>query len=86
MFKTTNHTDSMGQSVWTITHNLGIKPVSDSWINVNGVLTKILPVSVIHLDDNTLQLTFSSPEVGGVRIAGINVAEVVTGPGTIDGE
>lgn len=76
----------MGQSVWTITHNLGIKPVSDSWVDVNGVLTKILPVSVIHLDDNTLQLTFSTPSVGGVRVAGINVADTLVGAGTIDGE
>ena len=60
--------------------------MSDSWVDVNGVLTKILPVSVIHLDDNTLQLTFSTPSVGGVRVAGINVADTLVGAGTIDGE
>lgn len=85
MFKTVNHIDNAGQSVWTITHNLGIKPVSDAWINFNGAEIKILPVSAIHIDDNTLQLTFTNSEIGGVRIVGVNVPNVLVGPGSIDG-
>lgn len=58
-------------TVWTITHNCGFKPVSDVWVDDVGHVEKILPLSVIHLNDNQLEVTFSVARTGGVRIIGL---------------
>lgn len=64
------HVQDTPQSVWTITHNLGVQPISDVWIIDDGVMSKMYPAAVVHLDDNTLQLSFSSPLAGQARLVG----------------
>jgi len=67
---TFNFTQSTPAATWTIVHNLGTKPVHDAHITYGGVVTKIIPAGVEHVDDNTLVLTFSSAQSGTARLAG----------------
>ncbi len=64
------HIQTTPSTVWTIEHNLGVQPIHDIWVIDGGVYSKIYPANVVHIDDNTLQLTFSSPQTGQVRLVG----------------
>lgn len=67
-----NHLQSVGATSWVITHNLGATTVAtDAFIDVSGNLTKVLPLNVVHTDDNTLTVTFSANQVGRVRIVSV---------------
>jgi hypothetical protein len=57
-------------SVWTIYHAMGVEPMVD--INANddhGVLQKAFPLSVVQLDENNTEITWSSPRTGFVNFA-----------------
>ena len=57
-------------SVWTIYHALGVEPLVE--INAhddNGVLQKAFPLTVVQLDANTVEITWSSPRTGFVNFA-----------------
>ena len=54
---------------WTVVHNLGTKYVNVEVIVVyNNHHETILPTSVTSVDENTLQVNFSRPFIGEVRI------------------
>jgi hypothetical protein len=53
---------------WTIVHNLGHRPTHDVCVMNDGVLEKIYPLRVTHVDDNTLMLEFSIPRTGFARL------------------
>lgn len=55
---------------WTILHNLNTKPVVDVMVTHNGRLEKILPLSVVILDSNSIQVNFSSLKTGKARLIG----------------
>jgi hypothetical protein len=63
-----NFTQATPAITWTVTHNLGRKPVSDVMINFNGRLQKMLPLSVVYVNDNQLQINFTSAHSGKVRL------------------
>lgn len=63
-----SHKQEVAATKWTVTHNLGRDVVNDVNINVDGVLTKILPLNVEHPDANTLEVYFSQPQTGTVRV------------------
>jgi hypothetical protein len=63
-----NHVQSTPSTTWVINHNLGHKPVHDVWINYGGNQEKILPLQVIHFNDNTLTVVFSNAQTGGARL------------------
>ncbi len=63
-----NHTQVTPSTAWTITHNFGQKVSADTWVDVGGVATKILPLKVTNVDDNTLLIEFSSARSGGARL------------------
>lgn len=63
-----HHKQTVPASTWAITHNLGHTPVGDVMISVDGVLEKMLPLNVEHQDDNTVIITFSTPETGEARM------------------
>lgn len=66
-----NHYQSSANILWVIPHNLGVtSTVNDVFIDDNGSLKKVLPSSVVHSDDNTLNVTFSNAETGYARIIG----------------
>lgn len=59
------HTQSSAASTWTIAHNLGSRPVVQSF-NVGGI--EILG-SVQHLSDNVLVVEFVTPQAGYARLS-----------------
>lgn len=63
-----NFTQAVPSITWTVMHNLGRKPVSDVSINFNGKLQKMLPLSMVYISDNELQINFTSPHSGIVRL------------------
>lgn len=70
-FKSFTHTQAAPAATWTIDHNLGQKVISDVLIDVNGARTKVLPLSVVHVSDDQLQINFSASYAGFVRLIGI---------------
>jgi len=67
-----NHLQSVSSASWVISHNLAATTIdTDAFIDVSGSLTKVLPLNVVHTDNNTLTVTFSANQVGRVRIVSI---------------
>lgn len=62
------HNQTVPSTTWTVNHNLGHKPVGDVWVDYNGGKEKILPYAVIHIDDNTMQIVFTTAYSGAVRL------------------
>lgn len=60
-----NHTQSSASAVWTITHNLGYKPVVQSWNSADDVISG----TIHHVSANQLTITFSTAQSGGARCA-----------------
>lgn len=63
------HVQDVAASVWTVIHNLGREVISDVTIDIDGISHKILPYDVVNIDNNTLEITFTSPRTGKVRVA-----------------
>jgi hypothetical protein len=68
MITSYTHSQTVAASTWTVVHNAAAKVVSDVWIDNNGAREKVLPESIVHLDDNTLQVNFSAVQTGAVRV------------------
>ena len=66
--KTLNYTQVTPAVTWTITHSFGRKVVTDTWVNDNGALIKILPKKITNVDDNTLMIEFSFARSGSARL------------------
>lgn len=64
------HIQTSPSQVWTITHSLGIYPLSEVFVHYEGEIQKILPLSVVHPDLNTTEISFSSAMTGQVRLIG----------------
>jgi hypothetical protein len=56
-------------STWSIYHAFGKKPLIDIFVHDNGILTKAFPLSVIHIDDNNVEINWTSPRAGLVSFA-----------------
>lgn len=55
--------------VWTIQHNLYTRaPITDAYVDLDGVLVKMLPMNVRAVDLKTLEITWSTPRTGTVRV------------------
>lgn len=64
-----DHTQSVASNTWTISHGLNKQSVLiDVMIDDGGTITKILPQSVEHTDNNTITVRFSSAYTGFARI------------------
>ncbi len=56
-------------ALWIIVHNLGYNPiVAASIYDTNGILQDCLPKEVVHVDENTVHVEFSSPRAGVARL------------------
>lgn len=64
------HTQSTPATTWTITHNMGGPVISDVMTTINGTVVKVLPESVVHTDDNTLTVSFTTAIAGKARLIG----------------
>lgn len=67
-----NHYQSFSNlSTWVVTHNFDtVTPVLDVWVVVSGATEKILAFDYTIVDENTVNVVFTSPKSGGVRIVG----------------
>ena len=63
------HEQAAPSDEWTITHNFGREPVVDVFIDVDGVLTKILPHGMQIVSANEIKIVFTSPRTGRARLA-----------------
>lgn len=62
------HTQESATTVWTINHNLGREVIVDVAVDFQGAREKILPKSIIVVNENTLRVTFSNPFTGTARV------------------
>lgn len=60
-----DHVQTVAAATWTIAHNLGVRP-SVSTTTPGGLE---MWGTVLHLSDNTLQVSFSTPVTGFARLA-----------------
>lgn len=66
-----NYTQSVAATTWVIAHNLSVnETINDIFVDNNGNLEKILPLSVVHTSNDILTITFSNTETGYARIIG----------------
>lgn len=67
-----NHVQAAANTTWTISHNLGAAMVAlDCIVLEGGSLEKILPLTVLETDTNTITVTFSTAREGFARVADI---------------
>jgi hypothetical protein len=59
------HLQSSPSDLWTVNHNLGLKPVAVSVLSPGGVEVGAL---VSHISENQLTVAFAVPYTGSVRI------------------
>lgn len=65
------HTQETPASTWNITHDLGCKPIVEVVVDVSGSIVKMQPNKVEHVDDDTMQLTFTTARSGIARLIGL---------------
>lgn len=66
---TYQHNQDTPASTWVVPHKLGVYPIVDVFIDDNGTMKKILPLSVEYTDAGTLTITFSSAQAGIAMVA-----------------
>lgn len=59
------HTQSSAAAVWTISHNLGFRPVA-SVFTVGGL--EVLLPEILHLSNNNLTITFDTAQAGSAAM------------------
>lgn len=60
---------STPSDVWIVNHGLGVLPNLDVIIEENGVRQKVLVDKVLFLDEDNVELRFSTPREGSVRFS-----------------
>lgn len=63
------YTQSTPAIVWNIFHGYGTKPLVDVNVFDGGVVKKAFPLSVVHIDNDNVQITWTSARTGIVSIA-----------------
>ena len=64
-----NHVQDVAAASWSIQHNLNTSaPVVDVWIELDGAKQKMLPLSVIAVDDNNCTVNFTVARSGAAAI------------------
>lgn len=62
-------TQASPATTWTIVHNLNnAKPNVDCQITYLGVYQKVIPLTIVANDANTVTVTFSSAKAGTARV------------------
>jgi hypothetical protein len=56
-------------TTWSIYHAFDQKPLVDILVNDGGVLKKAFPLSMIHVDNNNIQITWTAARAGIVSFA-----------------
>lgn len=63
------HVQTEPSSIWTINHTCG-NPSVDIFINENGKIEKIMPFSVIVVNDHQCEVHFTRPFAGTAKLVG----------------
>lgn len=62
------HLQVTPSTTWTIVHNLSgcgaAFPVVDVLVDIGGSIQKILPLAVTKIDNNTVEVTFTTAQAG----------------------
>lgn len=63
------HTQSVPSALWVVTHNLNLaSPVVSVNVLNNGQMEKIIPKDIRSTNANTVEIEFTNPWTGSVRI------------------
>lgn len=65
---TYQHVQSTPSDKWNVGHNLGVFPIVDVLVDIDGTLTKIIPMDIVLVDENNIRIEFSKPFVGSARM------------------
>ena len=63
------YTQSSVATIWNIYHGMGAHPLVETNVYVNGALQKAFPVSIVHLDNNNVRITWSTDRSGYATLA-----------------
>lgn len=63
------HNQSSPSATWNIYHGFNAMPMIDINVIEGGQVQKAFPLSIIHVDDNNVQITWSSPRIGYASFA-----------------
>lgn len=63
------YTQVTPSTTWVINHKLGLNnPIVDVFVDVNGTLTRILPLTAVVTDENNITLTFTNAIAGSAEV------------------
>lgn len=71
-------------TAWTINHNFNAAPICDVLTENNGVISKMLPLSIKHISNTQLMIEFSEPMAGSARLVGKYTLTAPTSAGSVD--
>jgi hypothetical protein len=64
---------TINSNIWIITHNLNSADIMyNIYVDVNGVQTPIIPIQVLFVDNNTMQITFSVGFTGKILLLSLS--------------
>lgn len=63
-----NFEQTEAQDTWLINHNFGYNPNVQIFIDVDGMMTSILPSEINHIDGSNVEVKFSRPRAGKARL------------------
>jgi hypothetical protein len=63
------HTQSTPAVTWNVFHGFGSKPMVDVNVLDGGVVKKAFPLSIVHVDNDNVQITWSAARTGIVSLA-----------------
>ncbi len=66
-FVTYSHTQETAADTWVVNHKLGVHPIVDVSVDIEGTLTKIIPATVEVISENTVRITFTKAFTGVAR-------------------
>lgn len=63
------HYQTVASNTWVIKHNLNAFPIIDVMVMDSNALRKILPLDILVIDLNTVEVHFTTARVGQARLA-----------------
>lgn len=63
------HVQETAATVWTIVHGMGMYPIVDVYIDVDGVVQKIMPKAITYVDPQTCTVTFNTARSGFATVS-----------------
>jgi hypothetical protein len=65
-----SHTQSTASTTWTIAHNLNKSSLAvEAFITIDGSIQTVIPNDVFIIDNNTIEIHWTTARTGSARIA-----------------